>query len=465
MSEEYQDPSDLHRRSRLLHLRVGMFFGAALFAFSWWISPSETKVSVSLGVLGIFLVLFLTILFFGQRAHKRHRNAFDLSVRRWNEEGRLLSLERQRIRSLMAERLPSLAGTIPDAALIDVFTLLVDEIERRDALLSVHEDNTSRVGAVLASVPRLSGLLQAHLSQTNATTESAALEIMAKLSDLNKDVVSLQGTLGETTTVASRLFDHSQVKVQENQQMLAGLNGYQIEMESQVKSTIQVLTRQMAGLKPFLELIRDVNAKTNVLAINAAIEAARAGVAGRGFAVVATEVRSLSRQVASAAESVETSVKEITETVAVKLGAITNLMHGEDERQGFGSLILGLPRLSQDFSATVELLKNFAVTTQTNVNEIQSAIVDVMAIAQFQDITRQQIEQVQKGLSLTDAHLHGVVGALQSGSVPDDIASLDRIAAELSQSYTMMTQRKVHQVVLAGKDEEQEPVRPDIELF
>ena len=90
---------------------------------------------------------------------------------------------------------------------------------------------------------------------------------------------------------------------------------------SHVAEGIAALGQEAEGIGRILELIRDIADQTNLLALNAAIEAARAGEAGRGFAVVADEVRKLAEKTMQATGEVSKAVQAIQEGVRTSAGA------------------------------------------------------------------------------------------------------------------------------------------------
>lgn len=316
-------------------------------------------------------------------------------------------------------------------------------------------ENCTNVQALLSSVPPLTELLQAHLAQTSSTTETAALAIIQLLTRLEAQASSLLAAFtGDRSPHAA---DHDQALglISDSLWHMDQMGNYLVLREQQVSedaTAIQRVIDQVADLKPLTGLIRKVTMQTNLLALNAALEAARAGESGRGFAVVADEVRTLSKQIETAAARIDEVIAQVSQTVNDQLVSIVSIARLDEEKKGIFSLMSAMKKMSSE--------------TQAAVDAIRTTVLEVMGHAQFQDITRQQMEQVQNGLALCGQRLRDVAQRLAGGRIELlDIPTLDEALEALRASYTMWSQHTTHQAVVGGKTADDGGSRPAIELF
>src|SRR3546814_19861251 len=98
-------------------------------------------------------------------------------------------------------------------------------------------------------------------------------------------------------------------------------------------SRIQALAATAQQIGDVITLIQDIAEQTNLLALNATIEAARAGEAGKGFAVVASEVKSLASQTARATEEIRSQIEEI-QSASREAGETIKTIRTEERRVG-----------------------------------------------------------------------------------------------------------------------------------
>lgn len=108
------------------------------------------------------------------------------------------------------------------------------------------------------------------------------------------------------------------------------------------KEVVNMLSSKAAHINEMLNVIKDIADSTNLLSLNASIEAARAGEAGRGFAVVAQEVKKLAQRSVESIEYINSTIREINESVATAIDSMDKTIHKVKEGTGISKNTMGV---------------------------------------------------------------------------------------------------------------------------
>ena len=325
------------------------------------------------------------------------------------------------------------------------------------------------VAKELTAVRAYNDVLRGQLNDITKETEKAAFDITERLLTIDTVVTKIDQYVANTASEAEQIAAHSQQEISGNQTLIIKMATYirhRIDESIEDKNRIEQVVKEAQGLGTLVQLIRNISSQTNLLALNAAIEAARAGEAGRGFAVVADEVRKLSAESDEAVSKINDGINGVANSIRKQFEDKLEHSNVGAEQDALKEFSTQLSNLGEGYQTLLEHDRSVLINVKESSGELGRMFMDVLASVQFQDITRQQIEQVLKAMNQLDDHCDNLSRRLLA--VEDDnfqYTPLKEHLDELYKSYVMDTQRTSHQQALKQSPGKSAPASAKIELF
>ena len=313
--------------------------------------------------------------------------------------------------------------------------------QNKDLTIIVNTDSSDEIGQVASAFQRMLERFRAIIGdvrQSSGQLEEYAFAL-SNSTELTREGVKVQTRETDQVATASTEMTHAIEEVSRNAQQAADAandanrdtkNGSQVlnqaiesinTLASRINASSEVINRvesDSSAIGSVLDVIRGIAEQTNLLALNAAIEAARAGEQGRGFAVVADEVRSLAQRTQESTQEIQDMIERLQTGAQA---AVKSMSEGTDEMNSTleKATLAGesLTSIARSVELINEMNTQIAAATEEQMavsQEISRNVVNISDVAKSSEHSVAEVDQASNELKETSSRLSHMVNEFKT---------------------------------------------------